>query len=337
MHGSGPAAWDIYAKELWPLRYGHPLWYPEPCPDFGEVRIGDVGYLREGNFTRLFNAMHGADHPLNVVRGVPCGHEVFDPDNLMLKHLPNAITQSHLHSKNIRSTSISAAASANEPGLAATAGLRYQCSETSGALLMLKKPAHRTYIDCSIHIKKYFRTHISSWLDFANGPLGIGLEEKDIVFVSGHTKTSVWAEAAFDQRSSGGELVIAGGCAVPSVGGEFRVSMSHDAAAMVHAREGPADRVAAWRGGVESVEKDDQSIFINYYKMKTRFFRSIVVQGAAGPHELPDDYSDDDLGQSDSAAFPTIQDDDLDILDQARGLKCIPISDSFADGMLSGL
>ncbi|RPD59661.1 hypothetical protein L227DRAFT_593782 [Lentinus tigrinus ALCF2SS1-6] len=298
MHGSEPAAWDIYAKELWPLCYGHPLWFPEPCPEFGEVHIGDVGYLREGNFTRLFNAMHCADHPLNAVRGVPDGFEVFDPDNPMFKDLPNAITQSHLLSKNIRSTSISAAASASEPGVAAAAGLRYQCSETSGALLMLKKPAHRTYIDCRMHIKKYLRTHISSWLDFANGPLGIGLEEKDIIFVSGHTKTSVWAEAAFDQRSSGGELVIAGGCAVPSVSGEFRVSMSHCRAAMIHAREGPRDRVAAWKDGMEPVEKYDQSIFLNYYKMKTRtILRSIVVKAAAGPHELPDDRSDDDLGQ----------------------------------------
>ncbi|TFK83320.1 hypothetical protein K466DRAFT_498709 [Polyporus arcularius HHB13444] len=324
MHGPVPAAWDIYAKELLPLRYGHPLWYPEPCREFGEVRIGDVGYLRDGHFTFLFNAMHDADHTLNAVRGVPCGFEVFNPKNPMRKHLPNAITQSHLHSKNIRSASISATACANEPGIAATAGLRYQCSETSGALLMLKQSAHKTYIDCRMHIQKYVRAHMSNWLDFANGLLGIGLEEKDVIFISGHTKTSIWAETAFDQRSSGGELIIAGGCFVPSASGEFRVSMSHCAAAMVHAREGPLDRVTAWKAeGEEPVEKYDQSIFINYYKMKSRRFRSpTVMQGAAGSHVLPkgDDPDDEQSNLSASWCSSVLYDEEFDIVDDVRSL-----------------
>ncbi|KAI0719164.1 hypothetical protein C8T65DRAFT_736858 [Cerioporus squamosus] len=311
MHGPELAAWDIYAKELLPLRHGHPLWYPEPCAEFGELRIGDVGYLREGHFTFLFNAMRDADHPVNAKRGVPCGFEVFDPKDPMSRYLPDAITQSHLLSKNLRSASVSAAASASEPGIAATVGLRYQCSEASGALLMLKQSAHKTYIDCTMHIQKYVRNHMSSWIDFANGLLGIGLEEKDIVFISGHTKTSIWAETAFDQRSSGGELVISGGCFVPSVSGEFHVSMSHCGAAMVHSREGPPDRVAAFNGDGHPVEKHDQSIFVNYHKMKTRRFRSpIVVRGEAGPHALLDDDPDDEESRSSSWCSSVLYEDE---------------------------
>ena len=171
---------------------------------------------------------------------------------------------------------------------------------------MLQQSAHKTYIDCRMHIQKYILAHISSWLEFANGLLGIGLEEKDVIFISGHTKTPMWAEAAFDQCSSGGELVITGGCAVPSVSGEFRVSMSHCQAAIIHAREGPADRVTAWKGGAGSVDKYDQSIFINYYKVKRSRFRGVkVIRAAAGPHVLPDGDDDDNSEneQSDMAAL----------------------------------
>ena len=35
---------------------GHPLWYPDP-EDSGEVEIGDVGYIHQGRFRRIFNAV----------------------------------------------------------------------------------------------------------------------------------------------------------------------------------------------------------------------------------------------------------------------------------------
>lgn len=48
----------VYAEQLRDLRCGEPLWQPEP-PNDGEVEIGDVGYINDGRFTRLFNAIHG--------------------------------------------------------------------------------------------------------------------------------------------------------------------------------------------------------------------------------------------------------------------------------------
>lgn len=62
---------DVYAKELAHHGLGHPLWIPEP-EESGEVLIGDVGFVREGRFRRLFNAMHTKDHPVNG-GGVPDG------------------------------------------------------------------------------------------------------------------------------------------------------------------------------------------------------------------------------------------------------------------------
>lgn len=140
------------------------------------------------------------------------------------------------------------------------------------------------------------KTHVDSWLEFANDRLGIGLKEQDIIFVSGFMKTTVWAEAAFSATSRSCELVIAGSCFVPSACGDFRVSVSRGLAA-VESRNGPLDRVATWNDGSDQKYKYDQCIFLNYYKMKKRrdiLGRPRIIKAAAGPRRLPDDDDDDD-------------------------------------------
>ena len=105
------AAWDIYAQQLMPLGHGHPLWGPEPCPVFGEVNLGDVGYLREGHFIFLFNTMCSADDPVNLKKGVPDGFEMLVVPDFATVSRPGAVTQLQLHSKSLQSTSGSVSAS----------------------------------------------------------------------------------------------------------------------------------------------------------------------------------------------------------------------------------
>lgn len=102
-----PAAWDIYSKQLLPLKRGHPLWCPEPSHDFGEVRLGDVGYLSRGRFYVLFNTMHDENDPVNHKRGVPPGFKQFVPPPSTTSYDPHDITQSCLHSGSLRSISMS--------------------------------------------------------------------------------------------------------------------------------------------------------------------------------------------------------------------------------------
>lgn len=66
---------DVYAQRLFKYRHGYPLWQPEPTK-FGEVHIGDVGFLRDGAFYRLFNAMQ------------PSSSSVL-PDDFIPLHMPN--------------------------------------------------------------------------------------------------------------------------------------------------------------------------------------------------------------------------------------------------------
>ncbi|KAJ6570047.1 hypothetical protein DFH09DRAFT_1153912, partial [Mycena vulgaris] len=88
------AAHQVYSSQLRELRHGYALWCPEPCL-YTEVKVSDVGYLREGAFHRLFNVTLPADHPDQTL-GVPvlfqpltlpigwfCRNDkFFDPGNL---------------------------------------------------------------------------------------------------------------------------------------------------------------------------------------------------------------------------------------------------------------
>ena len=73
------AHYDIFRDQL-AIRYpgyGHALW--EPSPGDHVVGVGDVGYIYEGRFHRLFNILLPADHPSHETIGVPDNHKSFKP------------------------------------------------------------------------------------------------------------------------------------------------------------------------------------------------------------------------------------------------------------------
>lgn len=60
---------DIYQEKLSSQYHGLALWDPNPVQDLfrdpDHVSIGDVGYLHNGAFMRMFNAKLPRDHPSN--------------------------------------------------------------------------------------------------------------------------------------------------------------------------------------------------------------------------------------------------------------------------------
>jgi hypothetical protein len=71
------AHYDIFREQLairYPA-YGHALWEPGPGNLYNLVEVGDVGYVREGHFHRLFNALYPADHPSHRGCPLPEDHE----------------------------------------------------------------------------------------------------------------------------------------------------------------------------------------------------------------------------------------------------------------------
>ena len=90
--------YDTYREELAKAYpgFGYALWEPDPGKqdpgeqDLGEqdpgeqnipiqVGVGDVGFVREGRFQRLFNTLLPADHPSNQLFGVPEHYEPLRP------------------------------------------------------------------------------------------------------------------------------------------------------------------------------------------------------------------------------------------------------------------
>ena len=76
------AHYDVFREQLaikYPA-YGHALWEPSPGRLYSPVEVGDVGYVREGKFHRLFNALLAADHPSHRTFGVPEHHVSLVPN-----------------------------------------------------------------------------------------------------------------------------------------------------------------------------------------------------------------------------------------------------------------
>jgi hypothetical protein len=62
------ADYDIYREQL-SIKYstyGHALWQPSPSNPNNPVEIGDIGFIRNGKFHRLFNTLISAEDQSNV-------------------------------------------------------------------------------------------------------------------------------------------------------------------------------------------------------------------------------------------------------------------------------
>ena len=59
--------------------FGYALWEPDPGKQNILFGVGDVGFVREGRFHRLFNTLLPADHPSNKRYGVPEHYEPLQP------------------------------------------------------------------------------------------------------------------------------------------------------------------------------------------------------------------------------------------------------------------
>lgn len=169
------------------------------------------------------------------------------------------------------------------------------------------------------------RKNFPQWSELANSRFGLGLKDEEIVYVSGTTKTTKWAVAAFhgEYRRKEGSITADFGALA---GIDISVSISDEMLPSSYYRTGPAREpapgslVPANSNKNEPVlsastpqERCDQCIFLHYYKMKRRLgWKPTPIQAAGGPHELPPpnpDGGDDMVPASDDDA------------------ECAPISD----------
>lgn len=95
---------DIYAKNLSYLRYGLPLWIPEPS-EYGEAHIGDVGYVLNGSFYRMFNVMRSPDDSLNRW-GVPESFQKLEVHTRLLHRVHKMLEAGVICSRSVRKTHV---------------------------------------------------------------------------------------------------------------------------------------------------------------------------------------------------------------------------------------
>ncbi|KAF7796004.1 hypothetical protein EIP86_007173 [Pleurotus ostreatoroseus] len=295
----GTAA-DVYAQELGIKNYGLPLWFPEPVDGHGEVRIGDVGFIHEGQFHRLFNATVGQDHPYNR-HGVPTDFSPlnFQPQLLNIRH--DYLEPGPISSKSVKSYHIGGSASAQ------------------GAILVLKDSAKKTYVLPSRNFTTYMGKHHMSWYEFASlEKYGLLLRPENIVLVRGTIKTTAWALGAYIDSGNDDHGVSFTAQAGQVAGAELEWSFSKQISSHFEHRSGPRRRTEAMfsprhtisdKGGCHELElpeilaerqqaadiavgrgnSADQCVFLSCYKVKYRlgFLKKVIA--AAGPPDLPED------------------------------------------------
>lgn len=102
-------AYEIYSKQLFGRGYGYPLWHPEPNEE-REIQIGDVGYLYQGSFWRIFNTTLAQGHEANEEFGVPDHYDPFHISRL-LSNVQKGVLTSSLLSTSVKSVEATADAS----------------------------------------------------------------------------------------------------------------------------------------------------------------------------------------------------------------------------------
>jgi hypothetical protein len=223
------AHYDIFRDQL-AIRfpgYGHALWEPSPVDHYGVVGVGDVGYIREGRFHRLFNILLPADDPSHAVFKVPDNHEPFQPE--MPEHsIPGILRPGNFCSVGvtlesdeydgrfatrllrckIQVSSHSYSLRPRDPG-----ELSFSCKGKQGAVLSLPMQAKRENTVVRNAFGKWMLKHIDQWFAWIRHK-GLEIDQmEDIILVTGTDHTTSWANVAFlggqaDARASFGVNVL---------------------------------------------------------------------------------------------------------------------------------
>ncbi|KAH9967206.1 hypothetical protein BC827DRAFT_574250 [Russula dissimulans] len=176
---------------------GHALWEPNPGEPYSRVEVGDVGFVREGSFHRLFNALLSADDPSQKF-GVPeCYEPIFQVLNPSDHINIGTLKPNHYYSYGISVVDTGSDVRASPKDFPHVSYLcrRRQC----GAALFLPVPAQRQDAIARGAFGRWMIKHIEHCLAFTRRPgRELGIERmEDIILVTGCHRTRSWANAVF--------------------------------------------------------------------------------------------------------------------------------------------
>ena len=198
---------------------------------------------------------------------------------------------------------------------------------------MLDPPGTTTYIQSKRRIVTYMRQHFDSWMELANSQLELDIHEQDLLFVSGTTCTRKWYVAAFQNqtfRQQEGHVYLD---LADLVTANVSISIANETLSNPDFNYGPTQKsqVPQSQRAVEDTSssagepavnsEQDQCIFINYYKMKSRMWWKKPIRAAAGPHVLPGKGDDEDEGAIKMPTDYGSEDSDIDESTQRGGVR----------------
>lgn len=272
--------YDIFRYQLalkYPS-YGHALWDPNPGALEPRVQVGDVGFIREGKFHRLFSAMLPENHPSHSRLGVPEYHEQLT-SVLPVQDDPfdEYLDLWFLHPNDFLSGGVTNVSN-TQPIAAGSIGSReaaYSCTKKQGAVLSLPVRARSEDALTPDYFYHWIIWKIDSWFAFTQ-QLDLQLKMEDIVLVTGFDRAKSWANIVFNnvQPDSQSSLGV-------TVAGSFCSDINWQAPSPC------PGAVLSHRPNGENLE-DDQCIFIRGYRVKRVFFGLIPrLRGAAEPKPDP--------------------------------------------------
>ncbi|KAH9174157.1 hypothetical protein EDB89DRAFT_592983 [Lactarius sanguifluus] len=174
--------------------YGHALWEPGPGNLYpAAVAVGDVGYIRQGKFRRLFNVLLPADHPSHRNFGVPEYHEQ------LTLNMEDHIEIGKLSPHNFCSAGVTSG-TGSDPwanGPKEEGEVSFSCPNYQGAVLCLPIQAKGEDTVASADFGKWIIKHIDRWFGWAR-QLGLGIDRmEDVILVTGTHCARSWTNVAF--------------------------------------------------------------------------------------------------------------------------------------------
>ncbi|KAF8474361.1 hypothetical protein DFH94DRAFT_673102, partial [Russula ochroleuca] len=182
---------NVYQEQLSSQYLGIALWNPNPVKrlyDCGHISIGDVGYLCDGDFIRMFNVTLPWNDPSNTKLGKPEEYKTLEQG-----HFVN-VRDIELGEVEYFSSHVSTEESAGN--------VYATTPEDRGALLSLPHGGLRTDVIRTKVFEEYVRDNADSWYTWAqNHKLGVERME-DLILVTGCTLVTSWAAAVFDNHTT---------------------------------------------------------------------------------------------------------------------------------------
>lgn len=269
--------YSVYREQLTSLYHGHALWEPDPANLYEKVSVGDVGYVREGYFFRMFNVRLSWDDPSNRVLGEPDHYEPVDLGPFVNIRV-SRLSRGDYYSRYVSTQEHNIGVQAQAPRIPAdgNATISYRCRRKLGAFLSLPYDGYREDVIRTKAFEDYIRDHCESWFAFAQRNRLDVQRMEDIILVSGCTLVTAWAAAAFVDSNLDSEISL-GSQTLGSSGATFQWHFARE-----------INQSVAYNNSQERVDPPQtQCVFIRGFRAK-RIFLGLYTGLRAAAEPLPD-------------------------------------------------